>query len=76
MNSSEAARVQKYLRKRFNNDRISVKHRGSDNQSADLVLGDETMGAVFRDEDDDAEASGEQSFHVQMVILSEDLDDA
>ena len=57
MNVSETDKVQRFLRQRFGNQDITLKARG------------ETMGIVFRDDED-----GDICYHVQMTVLSEDLD--
>ena len=68
MNRNEVARVQDYLRRTFGNDRLTVvapKHPG---QPVEILLGDEFLGVLHRDEDD-----GEVSYYVQITILDIDL---
>ncbi len=69
MNSSEVEKVQRFLRKRFGNQEITLKPRGETDDSVELLVDDEMMGIVFRDDED-----GDICYHVQMTVLSEDLD--
>ena len=69
MNNSETDKVQRFLRQRFGNHGITLKTRGETGDSVELLLDDETMGIVFRDDED-----GDICYHVQMTVLSEDLD--
>ena len=71
MNASDAARVQNYLRQRFGNKRLSIARRENKEDSADLMLEDESIGVVFADDED-----GELCYHVQISILDEDLEDS
>ena len=49
--------------------RISLKQRPEAPDSVELLIDDETFGAVYRDDDE-----GELCYHIQMTVLSEDLD--
>lgn len=69
MNVSESEKVQQFLRKKFGNNAITLKARGETADSVELLIDDETMGIVFRDDED-----GDICYHVQMTVLSEDLD--
>lgn len=69
MNSSEVEKVQRFLRKRFGNQEITLKSRGETDDSVELLVDDEMLGIVFRDDED-----GDICYHVQMTVLSEDLD--
>ncbi len=69
MNSSETDKVQRFLRQRFGNHGITLKARSETGDSVELLIDDETMGIVFRDDED-----GDICYHVQMTVLSEDLD--
>ena len=70
MNASDTAKVQRYLRQRFGNNKMSIARRENKEDSADLMLEDEFIGVVFQDNED-----GETCYHVQISILEEDLDD-
>ncbi len=65
---SEIARVQKYLRDTFRLDTITVRERTNKDDSAEVYIGDEFIGVLFRDEED-----GEVSYAFQMAILDFDL---
>lgn len=67
MSQGDAARVQNYMRQLFGNDRLMVKVRPKDG-SAEVMLGQEFIGVLFRDEED-----GEISYSFNMAILEEDL---
>jgi hypothetical protein len=54
--------------KRIFNPQIVVKARPKKDESAEVYLGDEFLGVVFRDEED-----GELSFNFSMAILDIDL---
>ena len=70
MNASNTAKVQRYLRQRFGNHKLSIACREAKEDSAELMLEDEFIGVIFRDDED-----GETCYHVQISILEEDLDD-
>jgi Protein of unknown function (DUF3126) len=70
MKKEELQRLERYLRRTFKLDTIIVKARPRKDDSADVLIGDEFIGVLFRDEDDD------DSYQFQMAILDVDLDDA
>ena len=70
MNASDTAKVQRYLRQRFGNHKLTLARRENKDDSAELKLEDEFIGVVFQDNED-----GETCYHVQISILEEDLDD-
>ena len=70
MNASETAKIQRYLRQRFSNHKLSIARRETKDDSAELMLEDEFIGVVFQDDED-----GETCYHVQISILEEDLED-
>ena len=63
-------KVQRYLRQRFSNHKLTLARRENKDDSADLMLEDEFIGVVFRDDED-----GDTCYHVQITVLAEDLDD-
>lgn len=69
MNSSETAQLQRYLRRRFGNHDITLAARSETGDSVEFQLQGETLGIVFRDDED-----GDLCYHVQLTVLSEDLD--
>lgn len=68
MDKSEVLRVQKYLRDTFGLDSIILRERTNKDDSAEVYIGDEFIGVVFKDEED-----GEVSYAFQMAILEIDL---
>ncbi len=68
MNATEIARVQKYLRETFDNNQLKLLKRGDTDDSVEVLLGEEFIGVVYRDEDE-----GEVSYPFHMSILQMDL---
>lgn len=68
MKLSEIQRVQAYLRGTFGTERISVHARSGKDDSAEVNLGEEFIGVVFRDDED-----GDVSYDFHMTILDMDL---
>lgn len=69
MKRSELLRVEKYLRGKFGNNAISLREQKD--ESCEVLIGEEFIGVLFRDEED-----GELSYAFHMAILEMDLDDA
>ncbi len=68
MTPTEIARVQAYLRRTLQTDRLRIdapKKRGA---SVEVLVGDEFLGTLHRDDED-----GEVSYSVHITILEEDL---
>ncbi len=70
MTKDEIANVQDYLRRKFRLDTISVEARPKKDDSAEVLIGDEFIGVLFKDDED-----GEVSYQFQMAILDVDLDE-
>ncbi len=68
MTRTESLRVQRYLREKFGNETFLVKERRPSDGTAEVLIGEEFMGVVYRDEDE-----GEVSFAFHMTILDMDL---
>ncbi|MEH6526162.1 MAG: DUF3126 family protein [Sneathiella sp.] len=68
MTRTETLRVQRYLREQFGNENFILKERRPADGTAEVLLGDEFIGIVYRDEDE-----GEVSFAFHMTILDMDL---
>jgi hypothetical protein len=60
-------RVEAYLRRTFANPAIKLKPRPKLKDSAEVYIGDEFLGVINQDEDEDG------SFNFDMAILAEDL---
>ena len=67
MNTTDMKRIEAHLKKTFNSTGIIVKPRPKVTDSAEVYVGDEFIGVVFDDEDEDG------SFMFEMAILAEDL---
>lgn len=70
MNREEILKLEKYLRNLFRLDTIEVRQRPNKDDSAEVYIGDEFIGVLFRDDDD-----GDLSYQFQMAILEFDLQD-
>jgi len=68
VDKTEIKRVEKYLRDRFKMPALSVHQRPHKDDSAEVNIGDEFIGVIFKDEED-----GEVSYAFQMAILDIDL---
>ncbi len=70
MKPEEIAKLTKFLRAKFELASISVRKRPQKNDSAEVYIGEEFVGVIFRDEED-----GELSYNFSMAILDFDLED-
>lgn len=66
MKPDEIRKLDAYFKKLFQNPRLEVKARPRKEDSAELYLGDEFLGLIYKDEED-----GDYNF--QMAILDMDL---
>ncbi len=66
---SEIQKLETFFRRRFNVPAIQVRQRPQKDDSAEVYIGDEFVGVVFRDEED-----GDLSYNFTMAILDIDLD--
>ncbi len=69
MNKNEMAKLQNYLRMKFNTDRLTVQPGTGKDAPAEVVIGGEFIGVVYRNEDE-----GEVSYDFNMAVLDVDLD--
>ena len=69
MDVQEVKKLDAYLKKLFGNARIRVVPRPKKDDSAEVYVGDEFVGVVFVDDEDD-----ERSYNFQMASLGSDLD--
>lgn len=69
MDKTEIAKLQSYLRQKFNNPTVRVEARPKKKDSAEVYIGDEFIAVIFRDDED-----GEVSWNLQMAILEMDLE--
>lgn len=68
MKDTDTKRIETHLKRTFGNAAILLKPRPKQKDSAEVYIGDEFIGVVYEDEDEDG------SFLFEMAILSEDLD--
>ena len=68
MDPTEIGRLQLYLRTKFGLPNLSVRGRANKDDSAEVYIGDEFIGVIFRDDED-----GEVSYDFNMAILEIDL---
>jgi len=68
VNTSEIARLQRYLRDKFSTDRIVIQPRKEVSDSVEVLLGGEFIGLIYKDDDE-----GEVSYDLNMAILDMDL---
>ncbi len=69
MDIQEIKKLDTYLKKVFNNPRIRVVPRPKKDDSAEVYIGDEFIGVLFVDDEDE-----DRSYNFQMAILETDLD--
>jgi len=65
----EIKKLELYLRRQFSNQRIRVVPRPKKDDSAEVYVGEEFIGVLFVDDEDD-----ERSYNFQMAILGSDLE--
>ena len=70
MDAQEIRKIEGYLRRLFGNARLRVVPRPKKDDSAEVYIGEEFIGVIFRDEED-----GELSYNFSMAILDFDLED-
>jgi hypothetical protein len=66
----EIKRLEAYLQQLFQLPSIMVKARPRKEDSAEVYIGEEFIGVMFRDDDE-----GDLSYSFQMAILEFDLDE-
>jgi hypothetical protein len=66
----EIRKLNAYLQKVFSNSKIRVVPRPKKDDSAEVYVGEEFIGVLFVDDEDD-----DRSFQFQMAILEDDLVD-
>ena len=67
MDEKSIRKIEGHLRGTFANARINLVPRPRQKDSAEVYIGEEFIGVVYEDEDEDG------SFTFQMAILAEDL---
>ncbi len=69
MKPEEIQKLTQYLRKKFELPSMQVRKRPQKDDSAEVYIGEEFIGVIFRDDED-----GELSYNFQMAILDFDLE--
>ena len=67
MKPEEIKKLEAYFKRTFNQAMV-IKARPKKDESAEVYLGDEFLGVIFRDEED-----GELSYSFSMAILDIDI---
>jgi hypothetical protein len=70
LKSDEIAKLTKYFRAKFELASLSVRKRPQKDDSAEVYIGEEFVGVIFRDDEDD-----ELSYNFSMAILDIDLEE-
>ena len=69
MDVQEIRKLESYMRSLFGNAKIRVVPRPKKDDSAEVYVGEEFIGVMFVDDEDD-----ERSYNFQMAILATDLE--
>ncbi|GGY39049.1 DUF3126 family protein [Parvularcula lutaonensis] len=69
MDTQEVAKLQNFLRRRFNDQTLTVRARPNKDDSAEVYIGEEFIGVLSRDDEDE-----DLSYDFHMAILDVDLD--
>ncbi|MEP3045771.1 MAG: DUF3126 family protein [Roseibium sp.] len=70
MNPEEIRKLDAYLKSKFELPGLQVRARPKKDDSAEVYIGDEFIGVIFRDDEDE-----DLSWNFQMAILEIDLED-
>jgi len=65
----EIRKLEAYIKRLFGNAKLRVVPRPKKDDSAEVYIGDEFIGVLFVDDEDD-----ERSYNFQMAILGTDLE--
>jgi Protein of unknown function (DUF3126) len=65
----EIRKLEAYIKRLFGNPKLRVVPRPKKDDSAEVYIGEEFIGVLFVDDEDD-----ERSYNFQMAILATDLD--
>ena len=69
MEVQEIRKIESYLKRLFGNARMRVVPRPKKEDSAEVYIGEEFIGVLFVDDEDE-----ERSYNFQMAILGTDLE--
>ena len=68
MTRDEILKLERYLKTMFRVPELQVRQRPRKDDSAEVFIGEEFIGVIFRDEDE-----GETAYQFQMAIIDIDL---
>ena len=69
MTGVEVQKLEAYFKQKFQLSSIEIRQRPRKDDSAELFIGDEFIGVLYRDDED-----GEVSYNFSMAILDIDLE--
>jgi hypothetical protein len=69
VNVVEVKKIENYMRTLFGNAKIRIVPRPKKDDSAEVYIGEEFIGVIFVDDEDD-----DKSYNFQMAILETDLE--
>jgi hypothetical protein len=70
VDKDELKKIETYLRKTLGSPTLSIRARPRKTDSAEVMVGDEFIGLIFRDDED----ADDLSYNFQMAILAIDLE--
>ena len=70
MKKDEIEKLQTFMRRKFELAKLEVRARPRKDDSAEVYIGDEFIGVIFRDDEDD-----DLSWNFNMAILEYDLEE-
>jgi hypothetical protein len=70
VDTSELSKVERYLRRTFANQAIRVVPRPRKDDSAEVYIGEEFVGVLFLDDEDE-----DRSYSFSMAILETDINE-
>ena len=70
MNVQEVRKLDAYLKRLFGNPKIRVVPRPKKDDSAEVYIGEEFIGVLFVDDEDD-----DRSYQFNMAILENDIEE-
>ncbi len=70
MDVKEVRKLDTYLKRLFSNPKIRVVPRPKKDDSAEIYIGEEFVGVLFVDDEDE-----DRSYQVQIAILESDLEE-
>ncbi len=71
MTPEEIAKLNRYLKKKFKLPELEVRPRPKKDDSAEIYIGDEFIGVIFKDDED----PNDICYNFQMAILDYDLEE-